>query len=135
MMNKVKEVLYYARAFVVWTLMAAAVGAVCGVVGGAFAIVVEEATHLRQHTPWLPWLMPVAGLVIAGLYKLLKLPQTIGTDEIIKTVRTQEGVSIKMAPAIFISTALTHLTGGSAGREGAALQLGGSIGVAMSRLM
>lgn len=135
MMNKVKEVLYYARAFVVWTLMAAAVGAVCGVVGGAFAIVVEEATHLRQHTPWLPWLMPVAGLAIAGLYKLLKLPLTIGTDEIIKTVRTQEGVSIKMAPAIFISTALTHLTGGSAGREGAALQLGGSIGVAMSRLM
>jgi len=135
MMNKLKEVLYYARAFVVWTLMAAAVGAVCGVVGGAFAIVVEEATHLRQHTPWLPWLMPVAGLVIAGLYKLLKLPLTIGTDEIIKTVRTQEGVSIKMAPAIFISTALTHLTGGSAGREGAALQLGGSIGVAMSRLM
>ena len=134
MMNKVKEVLYYARAFVVWTLMAAAVGAVCGVVGGAFAIVVEEATHLRQHTPWLPWLMPVAGLVIAGLYKLLKLPLTIGTDEIIKTVRTQEGVSIKMAPAIFISTALTHLTGGSAGREGAALQLGGSIGVAMSRM-
>ena len=135
MMNKLKEVLYYARAFVVWTLMAAAVGAVCGVVGGAFAIVVEEATHLRQHTPWLPWLMPVAGLAIAGLYKLLKLPLTIGTDEIIKTVRTQEGVSIKMAPAIFISTALTHLTGGSAGREGAALQLGGSIGVAMSRLM
>lgn len=134
MMNKLKEVLYYARAFVVWTLMAAAVGAVCGVVGGAFAIVVEEATHLRQHTPWLPWLMPVAGLVIAGLYKLLKLPLTIGTDEIIKTVRTQEGVSIKMAPAIFISTALTHLTGGSAGREGAALQLGGSIGVAMSRM-
>ena len=121
--------------FAVWALMAVAVGAVCGVVGGAFAIVVEEATHLRQHTAWLPWLMPVAGLMIAGLYWLLKLPLSIGTDEIIKTVRTQEGVSIKMAPAIFISTALTHLTGGSAGREGAALQLGGSIGVAMSRLM
>ncbi len=134
MMNKLKEVLYYARAFVVWTLMAAAVGAVCGVIGGLFAITVEEATHLRQHTPWLPYLMPVAGLLIAGLYKLLKLPLTIGTDEIIKTVRTQEGVSLKMAPAIFISTALTHLTGGSAGREGAALQLGGSIGVAMSRM-
>ena len=132
---KLKEIFYYARAFAVWTLMAAAVGAVCGVVGGAFAIVVEHATHLRQHTSWLPWLMPVAGLAIAGLYWLLKLPLSIGTDEIIKTVRTQEGVSLKMAPAIFVSTALTHLTGGSAGREGAALQLGGSIGVAMSRLM
>ena len=132
---KLKEIFYYARAFAVWALMAVAVGAVCGVVGGAFAIVVEEATHLRQHTAWLPWLMPVAGLMIAGLYWLLKLPLSIGTDEIIKTVQTQEDVSIKMAPAIFISTALTHLTGGSAGREGAALQLGGSIGVAMSRLM
>ena len=132
--KRMKEVFYYIRAFVVWVVFSAAVGAVCGVVGGAFAIVVEEATHLRQHTSWLPWLMPVAGLVIAGLYRLLKLPLSIGTDEIIKTVQTQEDVSIRMAPAIFISTALTHLTGGSAGREGAALQLGGSIGVAMSRL-
>ena len=132
---KLKEVFYYIRAFVVWALMSAAVGAVCGVVGGAFAIVVEESTHLRQHFAWLSWLMPVAGLAIAGLYRLLKLPLSIGTDEIIKTVRTQEGVSIKMAPASFISTALTHLTGGSAGREGAALQLGGSIGVAMSHLL
>ena len=131
---KLKEVFYYVRAFVVWAAFSVAVGAVCGLVGGAFAITVEEVTHLRQHTPWLPWLMPVAGLAIAGLYRLLKLPLSIGTDEIIKTVQTQDDVSIKMAPAIFLSTALTHLTGGSAGREGAALQLGGSIGVAMSRM-
>lgn len=132
--KKMKEICYYVRAFAIWLVFSAAVGAVCGLVGGAFAITVEEVTHLRQHTPWLPWLMPVAGLAIAGLYRLLKLPLTIGTDEIIKTVQTQEHVSLKMAPAIFLSTALTHLTGGSAGREGAALQLGGSIGVAMSRM-
>ncbi len=133
--KQLKVIFSYARAFVVWVLMAAAVGAVCGLVGGAFAITVEGATHLRQYTSWLPWLMPVAGLLIAGLYHLLKLPLSIGTDEIIKTVQTQDGVSIKMAPAIFLSTVLTHLTGGSAGREGAALQLGGSIGVAMSRMV
>ena len=132
--KKLKEVFYYSRAFAVWVVFSVAVGAVCGLVGGAFAITVEEVTHLRQHTPWLPWLMPAAGLVIAGLYWLLKLPLSIGTDEIIKTVQTQEDVSLKMAPAIFLSTALTHLTGGSAGREGAALQLGGSIGVGMSRM-
>ena len=132
--KKMKETFYYSRAFVVWVAFSVAVGAVCGLVGGAFALTVEEVTHLRQHVSWLPWLMPVAGLLIAGLYKLLKLPLSIGTDEIIKTVQTQDDVSIKMAPAIFLSTALTHLTGGSAGREGAALQLGGSIGVAMSRI-
>lgn len=135
LMKKLKVTFYYARAFAVWVVMATAVGAVCGVVGGAFAMTVEGVTHLRQQTSWLPWLMPVAGLLIAGLYRLLKLPLSIGTDEIIKTVQTQDGVSIRMAPAIFISTALTHLTGGSAGREGAALQLGGSIGVAMSRMV
>lgn len=133
--NKLKETVYYTRAFVAWALIAALVGAVCGLVGGVFAIAVEKATHLRQHVTWLPWLMPLAGLVIAGLYRGLQLPLSIGTDEIIKTVRTQEGVSIRMAPAIFLSTVLTHLTGGSAGREGAALQLGGSIGVAMSHMM
>ena len=133
--KKLKETFFYIRAFAVWAVMSAAVGAVCGLVGGAFAITVEEVTHLRQHVSWLPWLMPVAGLLIAGLYKLLRLPLSIGTDEIIKTVRTQEHVSFRLAPAIFFSTALTHLTGGSAGREGAALQLGGSIGVAMSRLL
>lgn len=133
--KKLKATLSYLQAFVTWVLMAAAVGVVCGLVGGAFAMTVEQATHLRQHTSWLPWLLPAAGLLIAGLYRLLRLPLSIGTDEIIKTVQTQDGVSLKMAPAIFISTALTHLTGGSAGREGAALQLGGSIGVAMSRML
>ena len=133
--NKLKETIYYSRAFIAWVLIAALVGAVCGVVGGVFAIAVEKATHLRQHVTWLPWLMPLAGLAIAWLYRALQLPLSIGTDEIIKTVRTQEGVSIRMAPAIFLSTILTHLTGGSAGREGAALQLGGSIGVAVSHMM
>lgn len=132
---KMKETFYYLRAFIVWAVLSAAVGAVCGLVGGGFAMAVELATHLRQQTAWLPWLMPAAGLLIAGLYRVLGLPLSIGTDEIIRTVRTQEGVSIKMAPAIFVSTVLTHLTGGSAGREGAALQLGGSIGVAMSRVL
>lgn len=133
--TKMKESFDYLRAFLVWALLSAAVGAVCGLVGGGFAMAVEAATHLRQTFAWLPWLLPVAGLCIAGLYRVLKLPLSIGTDEIIKTVRTQEGVSIKMAPSIFLSTVLTHLTGGSAGREGAALQLGGSIGVAMSRVL
>ena len=132
---KLKEIFYYARAFAVWTLMAAAVGAVCGVVGGAFAIVVEHATHLRQHTSWLPWLMPVAGLAIAGLYWLLKLPLSIGTDEIIKTVRTQEGVSLKMAPAIFVSTALTLSVGFKGGEIVPSFFIGATLGCVVAPLI
>ena len=125
----------YAITLLFWLAASVVVGAICGAIGGLFAMAVEWATHARGEYIWLAWLMPLAGLVIAGLYRLLKLPLTIGTDEIILTVRTQERVPLAMAPAIFISTVLTHLTGGSAGREGAALQLGGSLGAGLARIL
>ena len=118
----------YLWAFFRWMLTGMLIGALLGVVGAVFAICVEKATHLRMHHDFLVWLLPVGGLLIALMYRLMKLPLSIGTDEIIKTVRTQGHVPLLMAPAIFLSTTLTHLLGGSAGREGAALQLGGSIG-------
>lgn len=71
-------------------------------------------------------LLPVGGLVIAGLYKLSG-KKDIGTNEILDAVRSPQGVPALLAPLIFVSTVITHLFGGSAGREGAALQLGGSI--------
>ncbi len=118
----------YLWAFFRWMLTGVLIGALLGVIGAFFAICVEKATHLRTHHDFLIWLLPVGGLLIAFMYRLMKLPLSIGTDEIIKTVRTQGHVPLLMAPAIFLSTTLTHLLGGSAGREGAALQLGGSIG-------
>lgn len=57
-----------------------------------------------------------------------------GTDSIISSIRNDEKVPISLAPLIFVSTVITHLCGGSAGREGAALQLGGSIGSNIGRL-
>ena len=135
MKHQMKKIGVYAITFAFWLTAALAVGAVCGLLGGLFAMAVEWATHARGEHAFLPWLMPVAGLAIAGLYRLLRLPLSIGTDEIISTVRTQEQVPLAMAPAIFLSTVLTHLTGGSAGREGAALQLGGSIGAGMARIL
>ena len=118
---------HYALAFVYWAVAALMIGLVCGAVGALFAIAVHYATHFREMQPWLLYLLPVGGIAIALLYKLFRLPLSVGTDAIIKSVRTQGKVPILMAPAIFISTFITHLLGGSAGREGAALQLGGSI--------
>lgn len=124
----------YGMAFVRWVVTGVGIGAVCGLVGGVFAMAVEAATHLREQQPWLLFLLPVGGLCIAGMYRLMKLPLSLGTDEIISTVRSQEHVPFLMAPAIFLSTVVTHLLGGSAGREGAALQLGGSLGAAIGDL-
>ena len=124
----------YTIAFVRWMLTAVFIGMLCGAVGALFAMAVEWATETRTAHGWLLYLLPLGGLCIAGLYRLLRLPLSVGTDEIITTVRTQGRVPVQMAPAIFLSTTLTHLLGGSAGREGAALQLGGSIGAAVGDL-
>ena len=132
---KLKQMLirvwHYIGRFLAWLVVAGLIGSLCGLVGGGFAMAVEWVTHFRGENSWLVYLLPVGGLLIVGLYRLMKLPLSIGTDRIIETVRSQERVPILMAPAIFASTVLTHLLGGSAGREGAALQLGGSIGSAV----
>ncbi|MBE5802812.1 MAG: chloride channel protein [Clostridiales bacterium] len=129
--EKGNPILSYGLRFVRWSLTGVLIGILCGLAGGLFAIAVEWATHFRGEHGWLLYLLPAGGLVIAGLYRAMRLPLNIGTDQIIETVRTQDKVPILMAPAIFLGTVLTHLLGGSAGREGAALQLGGSIGAAV----
>jgi H+/Cl- antiporter ClcA len=77
---------------------------------------------------WFVWLLPVGGVVIVFCYKICRMADDKGTNMILESVRSTEQLSGKMAPLIFVSTIVTHLVGGSAGREGAALQLGGSLG-------
>ena len=128
-----KRLLVYLGTLLQWVVVAAVTGAVGGLVGSAFHIAVEKVTDLRLAQPWLLYLLPVSGAVIALLYKLLKL-ESAGTDNVIDAVRTDRAVPVLLAPLIFVATVLTHLVGGSAGREGAALQLGGSIGTTLGRL-
>ena len=123
----------YLRTLLRWILIAGIVGTVGGLVGVAFHLSVEKVTALREQHTWLLYLLPVGGVLIAGLYKLAKL-ENKGTDEVIDSVRSKTSVPILLAPLIFVSTVITHLCGGSAGREGAALQLGGSIGAQIGRI-
>nr|WP_325199625.1 chloride channel protein [uncultured Oscillibacter sp.] len=123
----------YARALGKWLLLATAAGVSCGLVGTAFHIAVEFVTELRGEYPWLLYLLPLAGLAIVGLYKLLGT-EGQGTNDIFDQVHLGGRISILLVPAIFLGTVLTHLCGGSAGREGAALQMGGSLGYRVGRL-
>jgi len=133
MKNKLMYVSGYLLAFILWLLAGIVIGLICGAVGAVFSICVSFATTLRGQFPWLLYLLPVGGLAIVALYRGAKLPVNIGTDKIITSARTQEKVPFMMAPLIFASTFITHLLGGSAGREGAALQLGGSIAANIGR--
>ena len=122
-----------ARVLVLWLVLAAAVGLVCGGVGTAFHLSVEAVTELRGEHGWILWLLPLAGLVIVALYKGTRC-EGMGTNNVIRAVQSGEAVSPLLVPAIILGTVLTHLCGGSAGREGAALQMGGSIGYNVGRL-
>lgn len=125
---------HYLVSVIKWILVSTACGTVCGIAGTAFHKCVEIATNLRIRNPWLIFFLPLGGLLIAFIYRKTEMTKNSGTNNVISSVRTSEYVPMRLGPVIFISTVLTHLFGGSAGREGAALQLGGSIGFQIGRL-
>lgn len=110
-----------------WLLLAVITGCTVGGISSLFAHVLGQVTALRKANGWMLYLLPAAGLLIVFMYDKFGREDR-GTNQVFWTVQSKDEVRFRAAPMIFIATALTHLTGGSAGREGAALQLGGSIG-------
>lgn len=109
------------------TAISLLVGIACGLVGAGFVKSISFVTDLRENNSWILYLLPAFGLILTFIYNKLKV-KGIGTNQIIKSVRTDEKVSPILSVAIFLGTVLSHFGGASVGREGAALQLGGSIG-------
>lgn len=118
----------YVKTLFKWLFLAIVVGGLGGVVGSAFHISVDWVTELRMELGWLLFLLPLGGLLITAFYHLFRSKGQIDTNRVLEAVRSDEKVPLVMVPLIFVSTVITHLLGGSAGREGAALQLGGSVG-------
>ena len=116
----------FIKTFLKWGLLGLIMGVLGGLIGAGFHHALHFVTHLRSENTWLIFLLPVGGLFTVALYKLLKLQNNKGTNEIIDATLDGHSVSPAVFPGIFLATATTHLFGGSAGREGAALQLGGA---------
>ena len=137
-MDKWKEIMVhigrYPAVLGKWLAVGGLIGGVGGVIGSAFHIGVDYATRIRTAHPWILYLLPLLGLVIAGLYRLAKV-EGKDTNAVIESVHFGKNVPVLLVPVIFLSTVLTHLGGGSAGREGAALQIGGGIGFETGRLL
>lgn len=117
-----------------WVVFSILSGILIGAVGTLFYKAMAFVTDARLNHPWLIFLLPVGGLVIVGSYYLLHDQNDTGTNLVISAIHSGDHLPVRMAPLIFLSTLITHLFGGSAGREGAALQLGGSIGNGVGRL-
>lgn len=111
------------------------IGILVGLVGVAFHLAIELATEARLAHPWLLLFLPLGGAAIIRLYSACGMEKDRGTNLVLVAVREHEPMRLRTAPLIFLSTALTHLVGGSSGREGAALQLGASISSKISHTM
>ena len=130
-----KDPVRYILTFLKWTALGVLMGGLGGLLGAGFHHALHYVTHVRGQFPWLIYLLPVGGLLAVGLYRLLRLRNNRGTNEIIDAVLDGKPVNPLVAPGIFLSSAITHLFGGSAGREGAALQIGGSVASLLGKLL
>ena len=111
-----------------WTLLGAAVGVLCGGASALFLWLLEQATRFRTAHQAIVYTLPVAGLVIGWLYE--RFGQTIkgGKNLVIDTIHDDgPEIPLRMAPLVLAGTVLTHVFGGSAGREGTAVQMGASL--------
>jgi H+/Cl- antiporter ClcA len=125
--ERVQHMGLYAGALAKWVLLGILIGGVGGIIGSLFHLGVSWATSFREGHTWIYYLLPVGGILIVWLYRAAKV-EGKGTNAIIESVHFGKEVPPLLVPVIFLATVITHLCGGSAGREGAALQIGGGIG-------
>lgn len=118
-----------------WTLLSTLAGALAGTAATVFLQALNFITVLRLSHPQLLWLLPVGGLVIGWTFHHYGKHVNEGTHLILEEIhQPQKTVPLSMAPWIFFGTLLTHLFGGSAGREGTVVQMGASLADQLSRV-
>ncbi len=111
-----------------WTCLGAWVGLLSGCASAGFLWALDRATETRVANPWLLFLLPVAGAAIGLVYANHGKSAAGGNNLLLERIHDPNGViPFRMAPLILVTTVLTHLFGGSAGREGTAVQMGGTL--------
>jgi len=120
-LNNYKEIL-------ILLIIGLCTGTIVGLVGTAFYYGIKFATAFRTEHDFIILLLPFAGLFIVFMYRVCRDYEDKGTNLVITSISEGDNLPLKKAPLIFVASVITHLFGGSAGREGAALQIGGSIG-------
>lgn len=117
-----------------WTLLVIPVSFIAGSLVALFLWLLDLVTRVRWQHEWLLYLLPIAGILIYALYKYLGKNAEAGNNLIMDEIHEPGGgVPARMTPLVLITTIITHLFGGSAGREGTAVQMGGSMAGLISR--
>jgi len=130
-MKKIKnsfEQFSIASHLIKWTLLVIPVSLFVGSMVALFLWLLDKVTNIRYQNGWLLFLLPLAGVFIYFLYKLIGKNSEAGNNLIMDEIHEPGGgIPTRMAPLVLITTIITHLFGGSAGREGTAVQIGGSL--------
>ncbi|MDE2141344.1 MAG: chloride channel protein [Elusimicrobia bacterium] len=123
-----------ARFVVKWLLLAAPAALLAGSASAAFLWGLDVVTRTRWDHPGLIWLLPLAGIPLLLAYDRYGSGSERGNDLLMEHIHEPgAGVPLRMAPFVMIGTLVTHLFGGSAGREGTAIQMGGSLAAGTAR--
>lgn len=124
----IKESAFISKVFLRWLLFASISGVVVGLVISFFLKSLQWATSTREANPWILFLLPLGGALVSYLYSRYGKDSAKGNNLIIERINEGEGhIPFRMAPLVFFGTFITHLFGGSAGREGTGVQIGASI--------
>lgn len=117
-----------------WCLWVVPVGGLAGSASAFFLRSLDWVTATRLQLPWLLWLLPVSGFITGWIYHRIGRKAEGGTPLIFEQIhKPGGGIPARLAPLVLLGTLATHLCGGSAGREGTAVQMGGSIASAFGR--
>src|ERR1700681_3202524 len=117
-----------------WTVLGSCVGVLGGSASALFLVSLDYVTRVRLQAPWLLFLLPAGGYLIALFYQHFGKGCEGGNNLVLEEIhKPSAGVPGRLAPVILLATVGTHLFGGSAGREGTAVQMGGSLAAWLSR--
>ncbi|MEO6904327.1 MAG: voltage-gated chloride channel family protein [Bacteroidia bacterium] len=129
------EHIHIAKHLVKWTLLVIPVSLLVGSIIALFLWLLDLVTQIRWQNEWLLFFLPVAGIIIYFLYKYSGKNAEAGNNLIMDEIhKPGGGVPARMAPLVLITTVITHLFGGSAGREGTAVQIGGGMASFLAKL-
>lgn len=125
-----KEQLALLWALIKWGLLGSLVGVLCGIASAIFLHSLNTATVFREEHPWLLFLLPLGGVLVAFTYDRWGKSVAAGNNLLLERIhdeKTATAIPFIMAPLVLFGTVVTHLFGGSAGREGTAVQMGGTL--------
>lgn len=118
-----------------WTAMALLIGGLAGSASAFFLVSLEWVTNFRESHVWIISLLPIAGFIIGWVYHQFGSNVVKGNNQLLEEFHSpSQIIPFRMAPLVLFGTLATHLFGGSAGREGTAVQMGGAIADQFTRL-